>query len=189
MCFLSPSFLSLRVVLFFFSSSVLLCFPPESSRRHVVASFVAHPLPSYDRGKLAHCDEAFGTEDELFEHKQRCHFRPVQCPNEGCQEVFGANTAGAHDASCPWKRLQCPQGCPLEVPRRHLKSHMTGPCERRPVVCPYHHMGCSTAVYAGTLSSHCKDVAGEHLALVAKRVGRRGRNHRVTSRDHHVRVT
>jgi homogentisate solanesyltransferase len=98
----------------------------------------------------------------------------MQCPNDGCQEVFGANTAGAHDASCPWKRMPCPQGCALEVTRRVLRAHMAGPCERRPVVCPYHHLGCLTAVFAGTLDNHCKDGAGEHLALVAARVGRRG---------------
>jgi hypothetical protein len=63
----------------------------------------------------------------------------VQC-QPYCQEVFGANTAGAHDAGCPFKLLRCPQGCGVNVPRRHLKAHMAGPCERRPVVCPYHHM-------------------------------------------------
>jgi hypothetical protein len=47
----------------------------------------------YDRGKLAHCDEAFETEDELFEHKQQCHFRPMQCPNDGCQA--GRHVPGA----------------------------------------------------------------------------------------------
>jgi hypothetical protein len=34
--------------------------------------------------------------------------------------------------------------------------------------------GCSTSVYAGTLDGHVRDCAGEHLALVAKRVSRRG---------------
>jgi len=46
---------------------------------------------------MAHCEEAFGSEDELFEHKQQCAFRPMQCPNDGCQEVFSANTSVGPD--------------------------------------------------------------------------------------------
>lgn len=88
--------------------------------------------------------------------------------------MFGANTTGAHEAACPFKLLQCPQGCAAKVMRSHLKSHMTGPCERRPVVCPYHMLGCTVGVFAGTIATHCKESAGDHLALVAKRVNRLG---------------
>jgi homogentisate solanesyltransferase len=100
-------------------------------------SVPSHFLLQYDRGKLAHCEEAFETADALYEHKLACAFRPVQCPNEGCAEVFGANAAGGHDALCAFKVLECPRGCGEGVTRRELEAHVTSTCAKRPVECPF----------------------------------------------------
>ena len=94
-------------------------------------SVPSHFLLQYDRGKLAHCEEAFETADALYEHKLACAFRPVQCPNEGCAEVFGANAAGGHDALCAFKVLECPRGCGEGVTRRELEAHVTSTCAKR----------------------------------------------------------
>jgi hypothetical protein len=130
-------------------------------------------LLRYDRGKVAHCEEAFATEDELFEHKKKCAFRPTQCPNEGCMEVHGANVAAAHDAQCPHKIVKCPNACDsTNVTRRALKMHVDLECPRRPVTCPFAPFGCASHVYAGTLRAHMKEHAHDHVADLAKRVGR-----------------
>ena len=126
----------------------------------------------YDRGKLAHCEEAFETADALYEHKLACAFRPVQCPNEGCAEVFGANAAGGHDALCAFKVLECPRGCGEGVTRRELEAHVTSTCAKRPVECPFASLGCDVETFAGTLEAHCVECAPSHLELVAERVSR-----------------
>jgi hypothetical protein len=128
-------------------------------------------LLRYDRECLAHCEEAYETPEELLRHKTRCSFRPTQCANEGCVEVFSANVAGGHDACCPFKRISCPQKCGREVPRRLLKSHVNGECERRPAECPFRHLGCEVECTTGTLEAHCREGAHAHLALLATSVG------------------
>ena len=135
-------------------------------------SVPSHFLLQYDRGKLAHCEEAFETADALYEHKLACAFRPVQCPNEGCAEVFGANAAGGHDALCAFKVLECPRGCGEGVTRRELEAHVTSTCAKRPVECPFASLGCDVETFAGTLEAHCVECAPSHLELVAERVSR-----------------
>ena len=116
----------------------------------------------------------------MYNHKLECHFRPVQCPNEGCAVVFSANAGGGHDSSCPYKVLDCPQGCGMGVRRSSLDAHITGACERKPVACPFAEFGCDVKVYKGTLQTHCVEYAPAHLALTARRVANMGESAAVT---------
>lgn len=129
-------------------------------------------LLAYDRRGLAHCEEAFASPEELLAHKEVCAFRPVECQNRGCVQVVGANSAGAHDASCPHKLLKCPQGCGADVKRAALREHMATECDMKPAVCPYKELGCQHEVTAGTVEAHCRECAGTHLKLVVDWVGR-----------------
>ena len=127
-------------------------------------------LLRYDRECLAHCEEAFETPEELLRHKTRCAFRPTQCPNDECVEVFSANVAGAHDATCPCKPLPCPQKCGSDVQRRAMRAHLAGACDRRPATCPLAAFGCGARCDAGTLDAHVRDAAPAHVELLARRV-------------------
>ena len=127
-------------------------------------------LLRYDRECLAHCEDAFETPEELLRHKARCAFRPTQCPNEECVEVFSANVAGAHDATCPFKLLPCPQKCGSDVQRRAMRAHLAGACDRRPATCPLAAFGCGARCDAGTLDAHVRDAAPAHVELLARRV-------------------
>ena len=127
-------------------------------------------LLRYDRECLAHCEETFETPEELLRHKARCSFRPTQCPNDECVEVFSANFAGAHDSSCPLKPLPCPQKCGEDVQRKAMRAHLDTKCDKRPATCPFAAIGCAARVDAGTLDAHCRDAAPAHVALLARRV-------------------
>ena len=127
-------------------------------------------LLRYDRNCLAHCEEAFETPEELLRHKTRCAFRPTQCPNDECVEVFCANVAGVHDQTCPFKLLPCPQKCGSDVQRRAMRAHLADECDRRPATCPFAALGCGARCDAGTLDAHVRDAAPAHVALLARRV-------------------
>ena len=121
----------------------------------------------YDKNQLAHCEETYETGEELLRHKCVCSFRPTQCENAGCVEVFSANVAGGHDAHCPHKMLPCPQGCGESVKRSGLPIHIETECARRPAECPFKNLGCDARCDAGTLERHVREETHAHLALVA----------------------
>ena len=129
-------------------------------------------LLAYDKRGLAHCEESFDVPEALLRHKERCAFRPVECQNPGCIQVVGANSAGAHDASCPHKLLKCPQGCGADVRRADLAGHMRDECDMKPAECPYKSLGCEVDVTTGSVDSHCVECAGAHLKLVVDWTGR-----------------
>ena len=114
-------------------------------------------LLAYDKRGLAHCEEAFASPEELLAHKEGCAFRPVECQNHGCVQVVGANSAGAHDASCPHKLLKCPQGCG-RTSNAALREH-SDQCDMKPAL-PYR-LGSQRTVGPG---SACRDAPGRTSA-------------------------
>ena len=95
-----------------------------------------------DQRKTYHCEMKFESEKELAQHQTSCVLRPVSCINEGCDAVYSATYAEAHDASCGYKLLPCLFDCESSVPRKEMENHCTTVCPMKKIKCPYHAVGC-----------------------------------------------
>jgi len=121
----------------------------------------------YDSVNVAHCNLGFLDEEKLIEHTSECQWRPVECPNKGCGQVHSFKRLALHDDACVYKPVLCVQGCGKKIARFNMKKHITTVCDRKPVVCPFAHYGCSSNLVVCTLQPHLKDKIDYHLSLVA----------------------
>lgn len=99
-------------------------------------------LRRLDQRKIYHCEMKFESEKELAQHQINCVQRPVSCPNEGCDAVYSATYAEAHDASCGFKLLPCFLECESSVQRKEMQNHCATVCPMKKMKCPYHSVGC-----------------------------------------------
>jgi homogentisate solanesyltransferase len=100
----------------------------------------------WDVRGAAHCGARCADGDGLAAHRAACSFRPVPCPHAGCFEVVSAGRLESHDDACGHKPLPCVLGCPCLVKKKDMPAHVAGPCECRPVECPFAYLGCTEPV-------------------------------------------
>ena len=112
------------------------------------------------------CSEADVSSDaELMErHRLSCIFRPLSCRNEGCVSIHSAKAELRHDSVCGFKLISCPLGCPEVVQRQHMHAHVDGPCDNKPVDCPFAIIGCKVPCTQGSLQAHLDDACSAHLS-------------------------
>jgi homogentisate solanesyltransferase len=95
-----------------------------------------------DQRKTYHCEMKFESEKELSQHQISCVMRPVSCPNKGCDAVYSATHAEAHDGTCVYKLLPCLLECESSVRRKNMEKHCATVCPMKKAKCPYHSVGC-----------------------------------------------
>lgn len=120
----------------------------------------------YDIESMAHCRAVFEYEEDLVHHRMNCPFRPVECENLGCADVFSFGKLRLHDENCAHKLIPCQQGCELKVKRKEMGAHITGPCGMRLVHCLYAPLGCIDLFYQKDIDCHLERCARHHLAMV-----------------------
>ncbi|KAG0591019.1 hypothetical protein KC19_1G143200 [Ceratodon purpureus] len=152
-----------------------------AGRREVLAKAL---MKRIDQRKTYHCDMKFESEKELAQHQVSCVMRPVSCSNEGCDAVYSATHAEAHDASCVYKLLPCFLDCESSVRRMDMEKHCATVCPMKRINCPYHSVGCLHVMAQGLLESHCTEYMGRHLLETLQYV----QNHEVALGDHAQRL-
>ena len=132
-------------------------------------------VSAWDGAFAAHCPFACDSAAALAEHKAECAFRPVRCPNAGCEAVAAAASLASHDAACGFKPVLCVQGCGDLVPRREQAAHCAGSCAYKPITCAFKHLGCDAPITAGGREAHMSAACHVHLELLAAYVSGLGR--------------
>eukprot|EP00123_Amoebidium_parasiticum_P011110 comp20514_c0_seq1/m.26249 comp20514_c0_seq1/g.26249 ORF comp20514_c0_seq1/g.26249 comp20514_c0_seq1/m.26249 type:complete len:344 (-) comp20514_c0_seq1:29-1060(-) len=113
----------------------------------------------------AHCQARFSSDVSKGTHILECPFRPLPCPNRGCDVMMTVAKQGTHDSMCPYKMLPCPQKCTMELRRMDIEEHVSTVCQQKPVACPYSGIGCTTSLVLGTLPGHLVTDCDRHLWL------------------------
>ncbi|EHA8589924.1 TNF receptor-associated factor family protein [Cocos nucifera] len=116
------------------------------------------------------CPMTFDTARQLAEHRSQCCFRPLICTKPGCTATFSAIRAEKHDSVCPSKVLPCRQHCSENVLRRDMESHCSTVCPMTVVNCPFHRVGCQSAIPRCTIEQHNSDFIHPHLHYVLETV-------------------
>jgi hypothetical protein len=127
-------------------------------------AFIRH----YDIARHHHCTYSFDdrTLADLERHATSCRWRALRCPNPGCEAYMSAHEMGAHDEVCGYKLLPCVRGCAAHIARQSMEEHVTSECARRPVICPFQHVGCDVACTHGELAEHLAASTTQHMLLV-----------------------
>lgn len=97
---------------------------------------------------------------------QGCIFAVEQCPHTPCQVCYSRKWALQHDAVCPEKLLPCERACSVMVPRKNMAHHLQELCGLRPVLCPFHCLGCAADLVARDLDGHQRSAIVEHMQLL-----------------------
>jgi len=97
---------------------------------------------------------------------QECPYAVHSCPNGGCTTSFSMNHWLKHDAVCPFKPIACPLNCGHAQSRQTMSDHVQTTCVMRPVLCPYHSIGCRPeGLIARDSAQHVELNHAYHLAL------------------------
>ncbi|KAL8142870.1 hypothetical protein V2J09_015902 [Rumex salicifolius] len=123
-------------------------------------------IKNVDFKYLYHCSMRFGTEDEVIEHQETCGYRAVMCENEGCNDMFSADSVEHHDSLCPFKILPCEQNCSELLMRRDMDKHCITHCPMKLTNCPFYSIGCQDPVPHSLIKKHCSESAHRHLLIV-----------------------
>jgi len=91
------------------------------------------------KGQLQHFDD----------HCQDCRYKPVRCPNPGCNELMPADKLDSHvDDECGFRMVAC-NYCREETAANQLEEHQNQ-CPKVPVECER----CSERVVRDELEKH-----------------------------------
>ncbi|MED6106219.1 hypothetical protein PIB30_002673 [Stylosanthes scabra] len=129
-------------------------------RRETIAEAI---LKNIDMKNEFHCAMKFGSAEDLADHAIHCNFRPLFCDNEGCNAKFIAKHLEKHDSICPFKIIPCEQKCSDNIMRRAMDRHCITICPMRLVDCPFHSIGCRSAIAQCVVEKHCADDVRSHL--------------------------
>ncbi|XP_045822002.1 uncharacterized protein LOC123914883 [Trifolium pratense] len=130
-------------------------------RREIVAETL---LKNVDFHNSFHCTMSFSSSQDLADHVFTCNFRPVVCQNQGCNTKFCASHLEKHDSICPFKIISCEQKCSNNsIMRRDMDRHCITVCPMKLVNCPFHAVGCRSAVAQCMIEKHCLDDLRSHV--------------------------
>eukprot|EP00596_Hydrurales_sp_CCMP1899_P006799 CAMPEP_0119043424 /NCGR_PEP_ID=MMETSP1177-20130426/21728_1 /TAXON_ID=2985 /ORGANISM="Ochromonas sp, Strain CCMP1899" /LENGTH=394 /DNA_ID=CAMNT_0007011455 /DNA_START=173 /DNA_END=1358 /DNA_ORIENTATION=- len=127
--------------------------------RTALANAILH---HHDSAYRYHCDKKNCGYD--------CVFRPMTCPNKGCQVIVSLKWGGRHDAVCPMKIVECDSQCGELMARGTVPNHMEHSCPLRPVLCPFSDIGCMGECTYKNLPDHLDLCTQSHLLLAASRM-------------------
>ncbi|KAJ0249433.1 TRAF-type domain-containing protein [Hirschfeldia incana] len=128
-------------------------------------------LKNVDFKNLSHCEMKFQTEEEVAGHALSCGYRTMDCENEGCNAVFCKKQMEVHDSVCPFKIVQCEQGCDESgIMRREMDRHCITVCPMKLVNCAFRAVGCLDDVRQCEVQQHQVDSVGSHLMCVLKSI-------------------
>ncbi|XP_068650234.1 uncharacterized protein [Aristolochia californica] len=134
-------------------------------RRESVAEIL---LKNVDYKSANHCNVKFDKMEELVEHKDECNFRGLRCSSEGCRATFCAMHSEKHESACPFKLLQCEQKCPAIIMRCEMDRHCITVCPMKLMNCPFHSVGCQSAIPRCTVEQHCSEFLHDHVLQVLR---------------------
>ncbi|XP_052118895.1 uncharacterized protein LOC107492584 [Arachis duranensis] len=129
-------------------------------RRETIAEAI---LKNVDIKNEFHCAMKFRSVDDLAVHAFHCNFRPLFCENEGCNARLIAKHLEKHDSICPFKIIPCEQKCSDSIMRRAMDRHCITVCPMKLVDCPFHSLGCRSAIAQCVIEKHCADDVRSHL--------------------------
>jgi homogentisate solanesyltransferase len=130
-------------------------------RREIIAETL---LKNVDFHNSFHCTMSFNSSQDLANHVPTCNFRPMICQNQGCNAKFCASHLEKHDSICPFKIISCEQKCSNNnIMRRDMDRHCITVCPMKLVNCPFHAVGCRSAVAQCMVEKHCLDDLQSHL--------------------------
>ncbi|CAJ2649250.1 unnamed protein product [Trifolium pratense] len=137
-------------------------------RREIVAETL---LKNVDFHNSFHCTMSFSSSQDLADHVFTCNFRPMICQNQGCDTIFCASHLEKHDSICPFKIISCEQKCSNNnIMRRDMDRHCITVCPMKLVNCPFHAVGCRSAVAQCMIEKHCLDDLRSHVWHLLKAV-------------------
>lgn len=119
----------------------------------------------YINCRYGHCTFACnGRNINMFlNHLNRCRYKPVLCPNVGCQIYEQKWTLEKHLEECPFTTVKCPsEGCNKQVLRRMLPDHLTK-CKHYMFDCPNYAHGCTKRVTLIEVGAHKESCGFERL--------------------------
>ncbi|GAU20152.1 hypothetical protein TSUD_352140 [Trifolium subterraneum] len=130
-------------------------------RREVIAETL---LKNVDFHNSFHCTMTFNSSQDLDNHLLTCNFRTMICENQGCNTKFCASHLEKHDSICPFKIISCEQKCSNHsIMRRDMDRHCITVCPMKLVNCPFHAVGCRSAVAQCMIEKHCLDELQSHM--------------------------
>ncbi|KAF5750630.1 putative TRAF-like superfamily protein [Tripterygium wilfordii] len=127
-------------------------------------------LKNVDFKNAFHCDMKFDTPAELSNHVVHCGYRPMNCMNEGCDDIFCANHKEKHDSVCPFKIIPCEQKCSDNIMRREMDRHCITVCPMKLVNCPFYAVGCHSTVPHCMINQHRSEDLHSHLLYILQRI-------------------
>ncbi|KAK1576291.1 hypothetical protein Q3G72_012680 [Acer saccharum] len=117
-----------------------------------------------------HCSMKFNSAEELTEHVRTCGFRSLNCPNEGCSQIFSANQMEEHDTVCPFKIIRCEQNCLDSLMRQEMDRHCITVCPMKLAKCPFYGVGCHSPVPQCMIEQHRSDNLHSHLLYILQSI-------------------
>ncbi|RDX61702.1 TNF receptor-associated factor 5, partial [Mucuna pruriens] len=125
-------------------------------------------LENVDFKSSFHCSMSFNSAQDLANHVDACNFKPLICQNVGCNARFSAGHLEDHDSNCDFKIVPCEQKCTERIMRLEMDRHCITVCPMKLVNCPFHAVGCKSAVALNVVGKHCSDDIESHLLLILK---------------------
>ncbi|KAE9585317.1 hypothetical protein Lal_00018143 [Lupinus albus] len=120
-------------------------------------------LKNVDFENKFHCGMKINSLEELSNHVGECNFRSIFCENEGCNARFCASHQKQHDSTCSFKIIPCEQRCSDNIMRRDMDRHCITVCPMKLVNCPFHVVGCRSAIVQCMIDKHRSDDVHSHL--------------------------
>ena len=100
------------------------------------------------------CFEIF-TRSEMKYHKEKCQYEKVRCPNEGCKSKIIRSSLEEHMKTCGYALVKCRnKGCLLRVARQDLAEHDKF-CDYAKIECT--NKGCTVKLIRLKLSGHQRE--------------------------------
>ena len=92
---------------------------------------------------------------DLNNHYNKCQLFPIQCINDGCNEIMQRKLMEFHQLNeCPEKVVNCPiDGCDVTLKRKYLQDHESTSCDYILVHCVY----CKSDILRKNFAKHTND--------------------------------
>lgn len=110
--------------------------------------------------------------NQLVDHQSVCTFRPAQCRHEVCTHVTTARLLEAHEETCQWRRIPCPD-CDVLVHVNALQEHLESDCPDHMVSCPFSIYGCLELIPRRLVNEHLQSATSSHLSQLCSAVASR----------------
>eukprot|EP01022_Parablepharisma_sp_SALTPOND_P027965 TRINITY_DN687_c0_g1_i2.p1 TRINITY_DN687_c0_g1~~TRINITY_DN687_c0_g1_i2.p1 ORF type:complete len:409 (+),score=4.97 TRINITY_DN687_c0_g1_i2:167-1228(+) len=90
----------------------------------------------------------------------------VPADSDECKWVDEWDRLAAHNDTCPYALVPCPNGCRKMILRKDFDHHLTNMCKTKQMHCRYAEVGCTAKVRRKDLAKHEDEEKGLHLELI-----------------------